>query len=210
MAPSGLVLESGRCKLSLLLSAQMTWWGNVNGEPLPIGGHESSYSAGCDNQIGMAKTCFPSIGEWHLQALQASALKARPGGAYGFVKSEEVFAAFGKDSWMICQLFCAIVSGKANFFTAEEAKTYQDCWVHHQQIQGFNQGDWVSFTLILNKDGNPQARARANSQRCAIWGAFLPSFQSARCGYTLWTKQSRDCTTVGDKTLKRLRRFGTF
>ncbi|CAK9058831.1 unnamed protein product [Durusdinium trenchii] len=52
----------------------------------------------------------------------------RPGGMYGFLKCEKIFAAFGKD-----------------------------CWVHHQQIAGFREGDWVSFTLILNKDGNPQA-----------------------------------------------------
>lgn len=52
----------------------------------------------------------------------------RPGGKYGFLKCEETFAVFHKD-----------------------------CWVHHQQIGGFNEGDTVSFTVVMNKEGNPQA-----------------------------------------------------
>ena len=52
----------------------------------------------------------------------------RPGQMYGFLKCDETFQAFGKD-----------------------------CWVHHQQIGEFNEGDAVSFTLVLNKDGHPQA-----------------------------------------------------
>eukprot|EP00435_Cladocopium_sp_Y103_P043530 s1410_g12.t1 len=52
----------------------------------------------------------------------------RPGGKYGFLKCEETFAVFHKD-----------------------------CWVHHQQMGGFNEGDTVSFTVVMNKEGNPQA-----------------------------------------------------
>ncbi len=52
----------------------------------------------------------------------------KPGGMYGFLKCDETFQAFGKD-----------------------------CWVHHQQIGEFNEGDAVSFTLVTNKDGHPQA-----------------------------------------------------
>merc|ERR1711879_178467 len=51
-----------------------------------------------------------------------------PGGKFGFIKCAETFALYGKD-----------------------------CWVHSQQMGSFVSGDEVSFTLMLNKDGHPQA-----------------------------------------------------
>eukprot|EP00928_Gymnodinium_smaydae_P046979 TRINITY_DN31323_c0_g1_i1.p1 TRINITY_DN31323_c0_g1~~TRINITY_DN31323_c0_g1_i1.p1 ORF type:complete len:479 (-),score=61.92 TRINITY_DN31323_c0_g1_i1:49-1485(-) len=51
-----------------------------------------------------------------------------PAKNYGFVHSEDIFAVYGKDLWL-----------------------------HGDQKGNFEIGDPVSFTLVLNKDGNPQA-----------------------------------------------------
>merc|ERR1719291_313454 len=33
----------------------------------------------------------------------------------------------------------------------------RDVWVHHQQLNNFNVGDEVTFDMVLNKAGHPQA-----------------------------------------------------
>ena len=44
-------------------------------------------------------------------------------------------------------------------------RSWKDCWVHHQQIGGFNEGDTVSFTVVMNKEGNPQASGHAGKHQ---------------------------------------------
>eukprot|EP00928_Gymnodinium_smaydae_P030910 TRINITY_DN2284_c0_g2_i3.p1 TRINITY_DN2284_c0_g2~~TRINITY_DN2284_c0_g2_i3.p1 ORF type:complete len:1209 (+),score=162.76 TRINITY_DN2284_c0_g2_i3:61-3687(+) len=68
-----------------------------------------------------------------------------PEKGYGFIQCPETFALFGKD-----------------------------VWVHHAQVGNFAVGDSVSFRIVFNKDGNPQAielklaSAKAGSQPVGI------------------------------------------
>merc|ERR1712228_401243 len=83
-----------------------------------------------------AATSFVQAMDWQADVPGSSGLERfngtisawTPGGKFGFIKCEETFATYGKD-----------------------------CWVHSQQIGNFSCGDAVSFTLTLNKGGNPQA-----------------------------------------------------
>jgi len=52
----------------------------------------------------------------------------RPGAMFGFIQCDDTYTMYGKD-----------------------------VWTHQAQLGNFSEGDEVSFSLVLNKDGHPQA-----------------------------------------------------
>eukprot|EP00746_Dinoflagellata_sp_MGD_P147859 gnl/MRDRNA2_/MRDRNA2_80170_c0_seq2.p1 gnl/MRDRNA2_/MRDRNA2_80170_c0~~gnl/MRDRNA2_/MRDRNA2_80170_c0_seq2.p1 ORF type:complete len:400 (-),score=84.42 gnl/MRDRNA2_/MRDRNA2_80170_c0_seq2:16-1215(-) len=95
-------------------------------ESLAKGGALGKDDQGRDRYVGVVKSFSPKTG-------------------FGFISCPDLFASFGRDTF-----------------------------VHHKQVEGFNVGDTVAFTQVFNKEGHPQAiELQAYSDDAAATGNMI-------------------------------------